>query len=136
MEYLVSMTTSVPDGTSEAAIGSTRCSRGRPIARTCGPRTLLRWRPPLQPGEWRTLGLFAADDETSSRRFSRPCRCGYGSPTRSRRFRRTRTTPHSFDAETGSPGAHEHLRWREVETRYGGDRIRRACNPTPRSAVR
>jgi len=24
---------------------------------------LLRlWRPPLQPGEWRTLGLFAADD--------------------------------------------------------------------------
>jgi muconolactone delta-isomerase len=21
------------------------------------------WRPPLQPGEWRTLGLFAADDE-------------------------------------------------------------------------
>jgi len=20
------------------------------------------WRPPLQPGEWRTLGLFAADD--------------------------------------------------------------------------
>jgi muconolactone delta-isomerase len=26
---------------------------------------LLRlWRPPLQPGEWRTLGLFAADDGT------------------------------------------------------------------------
>ena len=24
---------------------------------------LLRlWRPPLQPGEWRTLGLFAAED--------------------------------------------------------------------------
>ena len=24
---------------------------------------LLRlWRPPLQPGEWRSLGLFAADD--------------------------------------------------------------------------
>ena len=21
------------------------------------------WRPPLQPGEWRTLGLFAADDD-------------------------------------------------------------------------
>jgi len=20
------------------------------------------WRPPLQPGEWRTLGLFAAND--------------------------------------------------------------------------
>jgi muconolactone delta-isomerase len=27
---------------------------------------LLRlWRPPLQPGEWRTLGLFAADDEVA-----------------------------------------------------------------------
>jgi muconolactone delta-isomerase len=38
-------------------------------ARRCDPASatqgnLLRlWRPPLQPGEWRTLGLFAADDD-------------------------------------------------------------------------
>ena len=28
-------------------------------------RLLRLWRPPLQPGEWRTLGLFAADDDAA-----------------------------------------------------------------------
>ncbi len=63
MEYLVNMTTQVPDGTSEAAV---RGIRGREAAHSqelAAQGHLLRlWRPPLQPGEWRTLGLFAADD--------------------------------------------------------------------------
>ena len=63
MEYLVTMTTHVPEGTSDAAVQGIR---GREAARSrelAAQGHLLRlWRPPLQPGEWRTLGLFAADD--------------------------------------------------------------------------
>ncbi len=65
MEYLVTMTTHVPDGTSQETIGDIR---GREAARSrqlAAQGHLLRlWRPPLQPGEWRTLGLFAADDSS------------------------------------------------------------------------
>jgi muconolactone delta-isomerase len=64
MEYLVTMTTVVPDGTAEETfqeIRSREAARSRELA---AERHLLRlWRPPLQPGEWRTLGLFAAADE-------------------------------------------------------------------------
>ncbi len=64
MEYLVTMTTHVPDGTPAEAVQDIR---GREAARSrdlAAQGHLLRlWRPPLQPAEWRTLGLFAADDD-------------------------------------------------------------------------
>jgi muconolactone delta-isomerase len=64
MEYLVTMTTLVPDGTTDEAVHEVRrreAARSRELA---AQGHLLRlWRPPLQPGEWRTLGLFAAADE-------------------------------------------------------------------------
>jgi muconolactone delta-isomerase len=64
MEYLVTMTTEVPSGTTEGAVQAIRereAGRSRELA---AQAHLLRlWRPPLQPGEWRTLGLFAAADE-------------------------------------------------------------------------
>jgi muconolactone D-isomerase len=63
MEYLVTMTTHVPPGTAEQAVDDIRkreAARSRELA---AEGHLLRlWRPPLQPGEWRTLGLFAAAD--------------------------------------------------------------------------
>jgi len=63
MEFLVTMTTRVPDGTPEQAVADIR---GREAARSselAAQGHLLRlWRPPLQPGEWRTLGLFSAAD--------------------------------------------------------------------------
>ncbi len=65
MEYLVTMTTHVPDGTSPEAVDEIRgreAIRSRELAAQGHLRRL--WRPPLQPGEWRTLGLFAADDAT------------------------------------------------------------------------
>src|SRR5260221_6050626 len=65
MEYLVTMTTHVPDGTVESAVQDIRdreAARSRDLA---AEGHLLRlWRPPLQPGEWRTVGLFAAADDT------------------------------------------------------------------------
>ncbi|HEV2252937.1 MAG TPA: muconolactone Delta-isomerase family protein [Streptosporangiaceae bacterium] len=61
MEYLVTMTTHVPEGTPDRAVADIR---GREAARSlelaAQGRLLRLWRPPLQPGEWRTLGLFAA----------------------------------------------------------------------------
>src|SRR6266516_2381885 len=64
MEYLVTMTTQVPGGTTDEVVQEIR---GREAARSrelAAQGHLLRlWRPPLQPGEWRTLGLFAAADE-------------------------------------------------------------------------
>ena len=63
MEYLVTMTTHVPEGTSEAAVDDVRAREAAHSRRLAAQRHLLRlWRPPLQPGEWRTLGLFAAAD--------------------------------------------------------------------------
>jgi muconolactone delta-isomerase len=64
MEYLVTMTTHVPDGTSEAAVDDMRAREAARARELAAAGSLVRlWRPPLQPGEWRTLGLFAADDD-------------------------------------------------------------------------
>ncbi|RAG82179.1 muconolactone delta-isomerase [Streptacidiphilus pinicola] len=63
MEYLVTMTTRVPEGTSEAEVDDVRAREAANSRGLVEKGQLLRlWRPPLQPGEWRTLGLFAAPD--------------------------------------------------------------------------
>jgi muconolactone delta-isomerase len=63
VEYLVTMTTQVPDGTAEAAIADVRAREAAHSKELAAQGHLVRlWRPPLQPGEWRSLGLFAADD--------------------------------------------------------------------------
>jgi muconolactone delta-isomerase len=63
MEYLVTMTTRVPDGTREEAVQDIRTREAAHSRELAAAGHLLRlWRPPLQPGEWRTLGLFAAED--------------------------------------------------------------------------
>ena len=63
MDYLVTMTTHVPAGTAEATIGDIRAREAARARELAAQGSLLRlWRPPLEVGEWRTLGLFAADD--------------------------------------------------------------------------
>jgi muconolactone delta-isomerase len=63
MEYLVVMTTRVPDGVSEPEVANVR---SREAARTRvldhEGHVLRLWRPPLEPDEWRTIGLFVAAD--------------------------------------------------------------------------
>ena len=63
MDYLVTMTTQVPDGTPDQAVDDVR-AREAAHSRDLAAQGHLRrlWRPPLRPGEWRTLGLFAAAD--------------------------------------------------------------------------
>src|ERR1700733_2357431 len=63
MEFLVTMTTHVPAGTPEAAVDDVRAREAAHSRDLAAQRHLLRlWRPPLEPGEWRSLGLFAAGD--------------------------------------------------------------------------
>jgi len=63
MEYLVTMTTRVPAGTSEETVDDVRAREAARSRELAAAGHLLRlWRPPLAPGEWRTLGLFAAAD--------------------------------------------------------------------------
>ncbi|MDQ1647659.1 MAG: hypothetical protein QOJ50_3843 [Cryptosporangiaceae bacterium] len=77
MEYLVTMTTRVPDGTPEQAVTDIRSREAAHSRVLAAQGHLLRlWRPPLQPGEWRSLGLFAADggDELEQVLTSMPLR--------------------------------------------------------------
>jgi muconolactone delta-isomerase len=64
MEYIVEMTTHVPAGTPEEAVDTIRSSEAARARELAAEGHLLRlWRPPLAPGEWRTLGLFATDGD-------------------------------------------------------------------------
>src|SRR5690349_15744347 len=54
MEYLVTMTTRVPDGTPEQAVDDVRAREAAHSRDLAAQGHLLR------PGEWRTFGLFAA----------------------------------------------------------------------------
>ena len=63
MEYLVTMTTHVPAGTADEAVADIRAREAAHTRELAAQGHVLRlWRPPLAPGEWRTLGLFAAAD--------------------------------------------------------------------------
>jgi muconolactone D-isomerase len=63
MEYLVTMTTQVPEATPEEAVDDVRTREAARSRELAAQGHLLRlWRPPLQPGEWRSIGLFAAHD--------------------------------------------------------------------------
>ena len=55
------MTTHVPAGTPDAAVDEVRAREAVHTRERAAQGHVLRlWRPPLAPGEWRTLGLFAA----------------------------------------------------------------------------
>lgn len=62
MEFLVTMTTRVPPDTADETVAQVR-QREAAHSHDLAERGNLHrlWRPPVRPGEWRTLGLFAAD---------------------------------------------------------------------------
>src|SRR6201994_4314123 len=64
MEFLVTMTTHVPAGTTSETVDGVRAREAAHPRELAAQGHVLRlWRPPLAPGEWRTLGLFAAADQ-------------------------------------------------------------------------
>jgi muconolactone delta-isomerase len=69
VEYLVTMTTRVPDGTPDQAVADVRAREVAHSSQLAAEGHLLRlWRPPLRPGEWRSVGLFAAVDDAGLER--------------------------------------------------------------------
>jgi muconolactone D-isomerase len=65
MEFLTTLITNVPDGTADATVEDTRSREAVRAAELAERGHLLRlWRPPVGPGEWRTLGLWRAGSET------------------------------------------------------------------------
>ena len=68
MEFLTDMVTTVPEGTSSAKIDELRSAEAVRAAELAKSGHLIRlWRPPLGPGEWRSIGLFRAVDEAMLR---------------------------------------------------------------------
>ncbi len=64
MDYFVEMTTHVPEGTPEESVDGMRAREAARAGELAAQGHLKRlWRPPLAPGEWRTFGLFGADDD-------------------------------------------------------------------------
>ena len=107
VEYPVIMTTRVPDGTPAETVDDIRtpeAARSRELASR--GHVLRLWRPPLQPGEWRSLGLFAAADQDEldrvlalipvhvCRESAGPSRVGPAGPVGAPRPPRTRVCKH------------------------------------------
>ena len=68
MEYLTDMVTKVPEGTSSTKVDELRSAEAVRAADLAKAGHLVRlWRPPLGPGEWRSIGLFRAADEAELR---------------------------------------------------------------------
>jgi muconolactone D-isomerase len=68
MEFLTDMVTKVPDGTSTEKVDELRAAEAVRAAELAKKGHLVRlWRPPLGPGEWRSVGLFRATNEREPR---------------------------------------------------------------------
>ena len=64
MEFLTTLMTNVPHGTPESTVDDTRDLEAIRATELARQGHLLRlWKPPAEPGEWRTLGLWSADSE-------------------------------------------------------------------------
>jgi muconolactone D-isomerase len=64
VEFLADMTTSVPDGVSDSEVDDTKEREAIRAAELAVQGHLLRlWKPPAEEGEWRTLGLWHAENE-------------------------------------------------------------------------
>jgi muconolactone delta-isomerase len=77
VEYLITMTTHVPDDASEADVVGMQRREAARSGQLADVGVLERlWRPPLQPGEWQSIGLFASGtaDELEEALSSMPLR--------------------------------------------------------------
>jgi muconolactone D-isomerase len=64
VEFLANMITHVPDGTPDAEVDDTKAREAIRARELAAQGNLLRlWKPPVERGEWRTIGLWRADNE-------------------------------------------------------------------------
>ena len=63
MEFLTTLTITVPEGTPGRTVDDTKAREAERAHELAEDGHLLRlWTPPAEPGEWRTLGLWQAQD--------------------------------------------------------------------------
>ena len=63
MEFLITMTIAVPEGTPAQTVDDTKAREAQRADELAEQGHLLRlWTPPSGAGEWRTLGLWRAED--------------------------------------------------------------------------
>ena len=63
MEFLTTFYITVPEGTPGQAVDDTKTREAERARELAEQGHLLRlWTPPSEPGEWRTLGLWRAQD--------------------------------------------------------------------------
>ena len=63
MEFLITLTITVPEGTPGQIVDDTKAREAERAHGLAEQGHLLRlWTPPAEPGEWRTLGLWRAQD--------------------------------------------------------------------------
>ncbi len=68
MEFLVDMVTNVPVGTAESEVDDTKSREAIRAAELAEQGHLVRlWKPPVEPGVWRTFGLWRADNDAQLR---------------------------------------------------------------------
>jgi muconolactone delta-isomerase len=73
MEHLVTMTTQVPEETPGQTVGSMRAHQAAHSSELAGRGQLLRlWRPPLRPGESRSLGCSASRNLAETQAILKP----------------------------------------------------------------
>jgi muconolactone D-isomerase len=66
MQFLVTLTMTVPAGTSESAVAEAKVREAQRAGELAEQGHLLRlWTPPADPGQWRVLGLWSAGDPPS-----------------------------------------------------------------------
>jgi muconolactone delta-isomerase len=64
-EFLTALTLTVPDGTPSATVDDLKAAEARRACELAQEGRLVRlWTPPAQDGEWRTLGVWSAADDT------------------------------------------------------------------------
>jgi muconolactone D-isomerase len=79
VEFLADMTTSVPAGTPESEVEDTKVREAIRAAELAAQGHLFRlWKSPVEAGEWRTLGLWRADDESQLQGVLATLRCANG----------------------------------------------------------
>jgi muconolactone delta-isomerase len=73
MEYLVTMTTHVPEETPGQTVAGSRARQAAHSSELAGQGHLLRlWRPPLRPGESRSLGCSAPRNLAETQAIRKP----------------------------------------------------------------
>jgi muconolactone D-isomerase len=88
----VTRTTHVPDGTPDAAVDDIRAREAAHSRELAAEGHILRlWRPPSEPGEWRSLGMFEAADRSELEEVLLSIPFGCGAATRFFRCHLTRT---------------------------------------------